>query len=282
MIKANEWLKELIRGHLSADEQQLFDAYVGMVETTIGRNVPVMTPELYGDDPLRVLAEDYCELPVDALSVKGGLPYLRYILPDDCFDYQIRKKLFLYNMAHAVTAYLAAPRKIRLLCDAISETDIRYVVLRCMTEISQALSMEYSEDLKGIIDFSHELLYRFGNRKLGIAVQRLGQEPTRKLLADDRLVGPALLCLKNHVTPSFLMVGIAAGYTYDDPDDPGSAEIQAAIRRFGIAYAIEQYSGIGKDSPLSESVLTYYQMLKEGRPLKEITAAAEYAGWGTV
>lgn len=267
MIKSNEYLRELISGHLNSEEKEMLAQYVGTVETCIGRNVPVMTADLYDGDPLRVIAEDYTLLPVDAASIVGELPPLKSVVHKEEFGFYIRQKLFMYNMAHAVIAYLANMRGIKKLCDAVSEPDIKYVACRALTEVSMAMSAEYGENLGGLLGFCQELLYRFNNKKLGIAVPRLGLDPVRKLSKEDRLVGPALLCEKHGVTPAFLALGIAAGYCYQNEEDICSVEIQEYIQKHGIEKAIMHFSSLEEGTKLHQLILIYYKCFQEKKTL---------------
>ena len=296
MIHANRYLRELIRQELqrlitskgdnsgqsncfpekNGRQESLtdyFERMTGTVETCIGRNVPVMTPELCGDDPLRVLAEDYHLLPVDAGTFRGPLPELVCMEPEPSFDYYIREKLLIYNMAHAVTGYLGIMRGIGLLCEAIEEPDIRYVVNKAFTEVSRAMAEEFQKPLDGLLSYCDSLLVRFHNRRLNIQVPRLVQDPLRKLSPDDRLVGAARLCEKHGVFPAYIAVGIAAGYGCS-AEDPSAQELQERIRAKGIDAVIPEVSGIGPEEPLFAVIREAYDMLQQGTPLREIILKA--------
>lgn len=277
MLKANVWLKELISGHLTEEETDWMNGHIGMVETCIGRNVPVMTPDLYGDDPLRVLVEDYTELPVDAKTIRGTLN-LKHVEPEEEFGFYIRQKLFMYNMAHAVIGYTSAMRGMKRLCDAVRIPEIKYLALQALTEISMAMADEYGRDLRKLLLYCSGLLYRFGNRQLGIAVPRLCQEPLRKVSKEDRMTGAACLCAAHGIFPAHICVGIAAGYAYDDPEDAESRELQAYIAENGIEKAVEIFSELEPGSGLHEKVCSCWRALESKTPLdKVIEEIEEYA-----
>ena len=261
MVQANVYLGELIAGHLTGSETALFREKTGMVETCIGRNVPVMSPRLQDGDPLRVIAEDYSELPIDRSSWLGELLQIKHMVPYEPFDFYIRKKLFMYNMAHAVAAYLGDILNLPALASAIHIPAIRYIT---------------SKALESIILYSDELLYRFGNRQLGISVKRVAQDPIRKLGINDRLMGAAGLCLKHGVFPGHIAVGIAAAYYYHHATDEESQVLHSYIECEGIGKAIDKYSGIGLQHPLRETVLKLYRMLKDQCSFEEIIHTAEY------
>ena len=295
MIHANRYLRGLIAEELRktapAAAAEYFEKMTGTVETCIGRNVPVMTPELYGDDPLRVLAEDYHLLPVDETAFCGPLPELACMEPEPDFDYYIREKLFMYNMAHAVAGYLGALRGIRFLWETVEEPDIRYIVNQAFTEISRGMAAEFRKPLDGLLTYCDSLLVRFHNRRLHIQVPRLVQDPLRKLSPDDRLVGAARLCEKHGVFPAYIAVGIAAGYCCGSGapgsrgefgPDPSAVRLQEMIREKGIGPVMADISGITEGEPLYAAVRRAYSMLQAGKPLAEIILEeAETAMQGT-
>lgn len=307
MIHANRYLRELLSKELqrlSANEAvpasggeepaegaegsltAYFEQYIGTVETCIGRNVPVMTPELCGDDPLRVRAEEYHLLPVDETTFKGPLPQLAGLEPEPSFEYYIREKLFMYNMAHAVTGYLGMIRGIALLWEAIEEPDIRYVVNKAFTEISRAMAREFDKPLDSLLSYCDSLLVRFHNRLLNIQVPRLAQDPLRKLSPDDRLVGAARLCEKHGVFPAYMAVGIAAGYyscaagcaagcaVLAEGNDPEALALREMIRQKGIDAVITEVSGIRPEEPLFAFVRSIYDRMQAGVSLREIIVSA--------
>ena len=277
MIHANRYLRELIKEELKESgtetAAEYFERMIGTVETCIGRNVPVMTPELYGDDPLRVLAEDYHLLPVDETTFCGPRPELVCMEPEPGFEYYIREKLFMYNMAHAVTGYLGTLRGIGLLWEAVEEPNIRYVVNKAFTEISRGMAAEFGKPLDSLLVYCDSLLVRFHNRRLNIQVPRLAQEPLRKLSPEDRLVGAARLCEKHGIFPVYIAVGIAAGYC--------CGELQELIRIKGMDQVVTEVSGIKKEESLFTAVRVMYDMLRAGEPLaKIILKAAEMTEQG--
>ena len=69
-----EFVREHLRPLLPADYP--LDALVGLVETSIGKMVPIMKDEDTRQDPLWVFAEAYNELILDKRGFKGELAVL--------------------------------------------------------------------------------------------------------------------------------------------------------------------------------------------------------------
>jgi mannitol-1-phosphate 5-dehydrogenase len=275
MIGANAYLRGLVAARLDGAEKALLCERVGMVETCIGRNVPVMTPALTDGDPLRVVAEAYAELPVHGADFVGALPPLRHMTPHTPFGYFIRRKLFLYNMAHALTAYLGALAGDEMLAEAIRRPDVKYIASGALREAAVALSRAYRAELDGLLGFCADLTYRFGNRSLGVTVARTGADPVRKLSPGDRLAGSAGMCLEQGVFPVFIAVGIAAGYCFDARGDPSAGELQAYLEKNGAARALKKFSGLDAGDPLAGHVVELYEMLRGGSALAAVIEKAE-------
>ena len=94
-------------------------------------------------------------------------------------------------------------------------------------------------------------------------LERVAQDLPRKLAKGDRVVGPALCCLRHGRVPHFLAKVLAAAYYFKNEQDAGAQEVQKEISERGIEAAIERFSG------LSESVL-------EEKALKQMVVARYY------
>jgi mannitol-1-phosphate 5-dehydrogenase len=217
LLDANHYLKELIKKELNEEELLYLDQLVGFVEASIGRMVPVMTPELQEGNILRVCVEEYAELPVDKDGFKGEIPDIRNMIPFSPFDYYIQRKLFIHNMGHAITAYLGYLKGCRYIWEAISDRNIREISRSAMLESACALSMEHGIALETVQEHVEDLIRRFGNRQLNDTVERVGRDLKRKLSPNDRIVGALNLCMKEHIEPRYICKGLAAALHFKDP-----------------------------------------------------------------
>jgi mannitol-1-phosphate 5-dehydrogenase len=76
-MDANVILGEMIKESLSEEEREQFDRNIGLVEASIGRMVPVQTPEMRAGNSLWVRVERYGFLPVDRDAFRGGIPEIK-------------------------------------------------------------------------------------------------------------------------------------------------------------------------------------------------------------
>jgi mannitol-1-phosphate 5-dehydrogenase len=90
MLDANIYVENLIKDELTTGEKVLFDKYVGIVEASIGRMVPIMTEEMQEGNILKVWVEEYCELPLDRAAFKGELPEISHMITYSPFEFFIQ------------------------------------------------------------------------------------------------------------------------------------------------------------------------------------------------
>lgn len=271
LMDANKVLEGMICGYLDAAEQAWFFENVGLVETSIGRMVPVQTEQMKDGDALRVCVERYGYLPVDRDAFRGEIPRIRNMVPFSPFDFYIRRKLYIHNLGHAATAYLGLYAGTPLIADAIDEPEILFLAQGAMLESAEALSGKYGVPLAEILRHIQDLLARFANRSLGDTCARVGADPVRKLAASDRLIGAARLCIEQGVTPAYLCVG-AAGAVFEYL---GENALEQTEPNAGAALA--QLSGISGGEELHNRILGYYRLFASGESPGGIRRAAQRA-----
>jgi mannitol-1-phosphate 5-dehydrogenase len=269
LMDANIIFGGMIREHLSKEEGELFDRSVGLVEASIGRMVPVQTPEMQAGNPLRVCVERYGFLPVDKGAFKGSVPEIKNIAPFSPFDFYLKRKLYVHNMGHAVCAYLGAFMGFEYIWAAVNNPGIRLIAQNAMLESAQALSVRYKVPITGIIDHIDDLLLRFSNAALQDTCKRVGADPVRKLSPQDRLVGAASFCLEQGIYPIYLAVG-AAGAVYQRLRESGRGQSRA-----NAGEVLEIVSALRPDSKLRESILRIYDVVQKGGGIADIRRTAE-------
>jgi mannitol-1-phosphate 5-dehydrogenase len=213
LLDADKVLAKMITECLTGEECSLFYQRVGLVEASIGRMVPIQTPEMRDGNPLRVCVEHYGFLPVDRNAFKGPVPDIPRLLPVSPFSFYIKRKLFLHNMGHGVCAYLGLYMGREFIYQAIDDPDILLIVKNAMMESVEALCLKYNENISPLLHHVDDLLDRFTNRALGDTCARVGQDPQRKLAQTDRFIGAARFCLNHGVIPVYITIG-AAGALY--------------------------------------------------------------------
>ena len=268
LMDANKVVEGMLKERLTEDEQQIFDVRIGLVEASIGRMVPVQTPEMQDGDLLRVCVERYGYLPVDRDAFRGEIPQIKSMVPFSPFDFYIRRKLYIHNLGHATTAYLGLYTSKEFIFESIDNAEVYAIVLNAMLESAEALAKKYSVSLPDVMRHIQDLLFRFTNRALKDTCARVGADIKRKLAPQDRLIGSATLCMEQGITPAFLCVG-AAGAVYEYLKQNNLEQTsENAIE------TLKQLSGLTEGN-LVDQILEYYALFAAGEPVANIRRAAQ-------
>lgn len=266
MIEADKYFAGLVKENLSEAECRYFDTHIALVEPSIGRMVPATPKEIAEKNPLAVCVEPYCELPVDRNAFKGEIPEIANMVPFAPFDFFIRRKLFMHNMSHALTAYFGALRGYTYIWEAAEDPDIGALATKALSEASQALHLEYGVPMQELQAFSDNLIERFKNKLLGDTVERVGRDTKRKLSENDRFVGTVRLCEKHKIKPTAVLSGLAAGLHFAPTGDDASIEVATAARQ-SVANALAVYAGIPADDPVAQEVEAFYAKMDDQAPI---------------
>lgn len=269
LMDANKVLEGMIKSELTEEECKVFDKRVGLVEASIGRMVPIQTPDMQDGEPLRVCVESYGFLPVDKAAFKGEIPEIKNMAPFEPFDFYLKRKLYIHNLGHATCAYLGDYTGKEYIYQSIDDAETLIIVQNAMLESALALSKKYGLEVVTVIRHMQDLLSRFTNAALKDTCQRVGGDPKRKLSPEDRLIGSSSLCLEQGVMPVFICVGVAgAVYRYIKENHLDQTENNAVC-------VLMEISGLAKDSPLMSYILPIYSLFRQGKSIANIRRAVE-------
>lgn len=269
MIGAGPFLRDRVKASLAPEFHHALDENVGFVEASIGRMVPVMTPELRAEDPLLICAEAYCELPVERDAFKGAIPPLAHLAPKGNFGAYVERKLFIHNAGHAATAYLGHLRGHEFIWQAIADTKVEHEVLSSLEEAEAGLVAKHGLEPGELHAHALDIVRRFHNRALGDQVERVARDPLRKLGPNDRLIGAAKLCMDFNVAPPHLAFAVAAAIRYDNSNDPAAAMLHELRREKGARGVLNHVCELAEDSPLTNVILEQEQRLYEEGWIKQ-------------
>ncbi len=197
----------------------------GLVETSIGKMVPIMKQEDLKKDPLVLYAEEYNTLILDKKGFKNSAPGFPEIKAVENIAAWVDRKLFIHNLGHVSSAYLGYykhPDR-KTIPDVLEDRSLKEKVRKVMTEAAAALLREYPEDFseKGLSEHIEDLLDRFQNKALGDTVFRVGRDLHRKLGRDDRILGAARLCMKHGVPYEEILTVFEAAFHFRAVDQTG-------------------------------------------------------------
>jgi len=198
---------------------------VGLVETSIGKMVPIMRAEDLAVDPLQVFAEEYEELILDGKGFRGPIPAVAGLHPVDEIEAYVDRKLFVHNLGHASAAYLGflADPTVVYLPQALRLPGVEKGARSAMREGCTALAEAYPHayKMKDLEAHVEDLILRFKNTALGDTVHRVGRDLYRKLDREDRLAGAMRLCARQGKSFGAIAVAYRAAIDFAAPDENG-------------------------------------------------------------
>lgn len=198
---------------------------IGLVETSIGKMVPIMTKEELDEDILQVFAEPYNTLILDHHAFKNPLPQVEGLSPKKNMKAWVDRKSFIHNLGHAAAAYYGFLKHpdYKYLYEVLSDKEVFYFAESAMKESANILISIYPDEFNFKILNEHirDLLKRFQNRSLGDTVYRVGRDLCRKLGPDDRLTGAIILALKTGNRFDRILYSLVCGFYFRAKDNDG-------------------------------------------------------------
>ncbi len=249
-----------------------FNERVGLVETSIGKMVPIMRAEDLREDPLQVIAEPYNTLIVDAHGFRNPIPHVPGLWPVDTIRAYVDRKLFIHNLGHASAAYLGYAKhpEITFIWEAIDDPEVLQDVRTAMEQAAAALHAKYPRDLsrRGLREHVDDLLDRFGNRALGDTLYRVGRDLHRKLGPEDRFIGAMRLAEKQGYPFEAIAKAFRAAQLFHAVDESGreyepDAELLREVEQEGSDFLFKEVCGLDAGSPPDAHIIELIQ--REGR-----------------
>jgi mannitol-1-phosphate 5-dehydrogenase len=203
-----------------------FGQLVGLVETSIGKMVPIMLKKDIEEDILQIFAEPYNTLILDKKAFKNAIPAINGLAPKENMKAWVDRKLFVHNLGHATAAYLGYlfnPGFI-FLYEALENEDVYKTVRNTMLESAGILLKKYPDEftLNTLTDHIDDLLFRFRNKALGDTIFRVGCDLKRKLAPDDRLSGAIRLAIELNLPYDRILFSLVCGCHFRQVDEAGN------------------------------------------------------------
>jgi len=209
------------------------DSMVGLVETSIGKMVPIMKAEDLEEDPLQVFAEPYNTLILDRKGFLGEIPHIEEFALKGNIKAWVDRKAFIHNLGHAAAAYFGyyLLPDCRYMHEVLADKRVIKFTRQVMEEAGELLRAVYPDEFtdEGLTDHILDLLSRFQNRNLGDTIFRVGSDLQRKLGPDDRFMATIRLAMKKKVAYGMILESMAMGFLFKAKDEneqmfPGDVE----------------------------------------------------------
>ena len=259
-------LKELLPESYPLDER------VGLIETSIGKMVPIMRKKDMEADILQVFAESYNTLILDKRAFKNPIPEIQGLAPKENMKAWVDRKLFVHNLGHATSAYLGylTHPESTYLYEVLSDNDLKEKVRNTMLQAAEILLKKYPDEftIESLTEHIDDLLRRFQNKALGDTIFRIGCDLQRKLGMEDRLAGAIHLACELKLPYDLILKALVCGCHFKATDQEGkrlTSDIEFdKIYEKGIHNVMRNICGFkeGYDITVIEKAKTLDKVLK--------------------
>ena len=224
MIEAGGFMQERLKKNLSL--YYPFEKLVGLVETSIGKMVPIMTLTELEKDPLMVYAEPYNTLIVDGKGFKSPLPDIKGLAPKNNIKAWVDRKAFIHNLGHATASYYGFykhPDAVYMY-EILDDTEVFGFTRDVMLQSAAILHAAYADDFTTTELEEHidDLLMRFRNKALKDTIYRVGHDLTRKLRSDDRFMGVVHLAIHFGMQYDKILKAMSYGFCFRAKSEDGN------------------------------------------------------------
>jgi mannitol-1-phosphate 5-dehydrogenase len=253
---------EQIRSLLLKDADEKFKKFVekdlGLVETQILRTGMPADPAVLAKEPLAVRMQNWWTLPLDKDAFKGKIPDIKGFQPKSNFGNELQRKVYTFNGTNGPISYVGWMNGHRILHEAALSPEMKDYLQKIQEESAHGLVHEFNLDPAEHKEFQKLAMQKYTDPSINDQIERNARDSKRKLAPRERLVGPAVLCLKHGRKPEAYAIAIAAALAYNGSDDAGTKEVQQVIKEKGVEAALEKICGIKSGDELSKMVAKAY------------------------
>lgn len=209
---------------------------------------------------LDINSENYPYLQFDAERLGGYTPAAANLRPIEGFGNFLTRKLFTYNAASCVIAYLGWLYGYSDYGEAANDPRILELLDRNYAVTNRVLCAEFGYDPEDQAEFAALSKAKFCSRTIVDTVARNAREPQRKLGPGERIVGPMLVIGKHGEDTSVLEMTAAAMLLYDAEGEDAWRQIKAEHTPEEI---LELYGNLPRDSAYTQRIMAYYRAFQK-------------------
>ena len=199
-------------------------------------------------------SENYPYLQCDADLLDGFVPAVHTLKTITNFSNFLTRKLFTYNAASCVIAYLGWQKGYTNYADAANDPEIQALLDRNYAATNRVLCKEFGYDEADQKEFAALSKAKFCDRTIVDTVARNARDPQRKLAANERIIGPIRLLHKYGEDASVLERTAAAAILYDSEAEHAWRAIKAEKTTVQI---LTDICGLEANSEIFKNICQY-------------------------
>ncbi len=247
----------VITAENSSDPAKKLSAAIGLGNVNVSESTVFCTTT---DSGLDISSENYPYLQCNADLLDGFDPGVPGIRPIAGFGDFLKRKLYTYNAASCIIAYIGYVKGYSDYADAANDMEILTLLDKNYDMTNKVLCDVFGYSWADQVEFSMLSREKFTSRAIKDTVARNGRDPLRKLAAGERIMGPMKLIYSCGKNPDVLIKTAACALLYKGE---GEDKWEEAKKSLGTAGIMTKVMGLSPDEDLFGRILSEYERIKK-------------------
>ncbi|MBQ8408903.1 MAG: NAD(P)-binding domain-containing protein [Clostridia bacterium] len=254
-------MRHIIVGENASKPAKKLAEAIGLDNITVSESTVFCTTieDANSSCDLDISSENYPYLQCDAEPLGGYELNISTVRPISGFSNFLTRKLYTYNAASCVIAYLGFAKGYTDYGTAANDEEILQLLDRNYAATNKVLCKVYGYEEQDQAEFAALSKAKFTDRTIADTVSRNAREPQRKLQAAERIMGPLCLIDEHGEDTEPLLLTAAAALHYEHESDKGWQEIKNSKTPAEI---LAEICGLPVGSKLSNEILAKYDVVK--------------------
>ena len=215
----------IVTAENASKPSQTLKAAIGREDLVVSESTVFCTT--IEEEGIHINSENYPYLHCNAELLEGYVPDAKTIKVIDNFSDFLTRKLYTYNAASCVIAYLGWKKGYSNYADAANDEEILELLDKNYEITNRVLCKEFGYEEADQKEFALLSKAKFCDRTIVDTVARNARDPQRKLAAAERIMGPIALMYKYGEDASVLEMTAAAAIEYDNDGEEAWRAIKA-------------------------------------------------------
>ena len=192
----------------------------------------------------------------DADLLEGYVPAAKTLKPIGNFSNFLTRKLYTYNAASCVIAYIGWRKGYSNYADAANDSEVLVLLDKNYEATNKVLCKEFGYEEADQKEFAALSKAKFCDRTIVDTVARNARDPQRKLGAAERIIGPIKLLHKYGEDASVLERTAACAILYDNDGEDEWRAIKAEKTNEQI---LTDICGLEKEDIIYQNIMKYLE-----------------------
>lgn len=243
----------------SSDPAKKLKSAIGLDNVRVSESTVFCTTT---EDGLNISSENYPYLQCNQDLLGDFVTDVKGIRPIKGFGDFLKRKLYTYNAASCVIAYIGYVKGYSDYAEAANDEEILRLLDENYLVTNKVLCDEFGYAWDDQVEFAALSKEKFTSRAIKDTVARNGRDPLRKLAAGERILGPMKLIYSHGKNPEVLIRTAASALFFDGE---GEDAWRNKINELGAEGVLNKIMGLSPDEELYKLVLAEYEKIKKER-----------------